>query len=897
MNHHELKVLIVESYLINRLEVSSLMHEHFPHMNVLWVAAKENIVELAINEAPDVILFAASLASEDGFERCEDLKNQPETKNIPVALFIAFQNEPFLTKRALTSSADGFIHLPLEAFEFKTQINTLLRLSASLKETSGVSHQKVDAQHQAEKKYKDIEKRFEKIFYTSPVAISITQFDDGRFLDVNDSYCNLTGYRREELIAKTILEMGIIDASVRKNILDTFDTGGNFQDVEVTLHRKKNDKRNINVTVERFVLEDQTLLLSTYIDITNRKFFGDEITKLTRAVEQSPVSILITNLDGVIEYVNPKACELSGYYPFELLGQNPRLFKSGKTTDAEYKEMYATILKGEIWQSEFKNVKKNGDHYWERATIGPVINEMGKVTHFLAVKEDITEHKALEEELVKSETLYRNIFTGNPIPMWIYDLDSLRFLEVNDAAVSQYGYSHEEFQKMLTTDLRPSVPGHGIITNTGQATFSGLRSVSRQHVRKDGAIIEVELTSHELPLDKGVRKRIVMAYNVTDKKAEQLALQKAKALAEASNRLKTAFLNNISHEVRTPLNGIMGAAMLLNEPGLGQDEIPSMVEIINLSTQRLIQTITDYMDISLLTSGNIEMNVKEHAISEITEPLVRKFQEACEEKEVEFVADISKELAAQLIKSDSEWLAKALSHLLSNAVKFTKSGKVCFSCSRQKNDFVFVIKDTGVGIEPKMQEKIFENFTQEDMGVSRKFEGSGLGLSIVQKVTDALKGNLKVNSKKGEGTTITLQIPDISAQPPIDGELHPETSKLVLIAEDEDSNFIVLDMILRKTFKAHVLRAKTGREAVDLAKEHPEVNLIIMDIKMPEMDGFEATRLIKSFNKNLPIIAVTAFAMSGDEHKAIEAGCDAYLPKPISRNDLYNLLAVYGFKT
>jgi CheY-like chemotaxis protein len=119
----------------------------------------------------------------------------------------------------------------------------------------------------------------------------------------------------------------------------------------------------------------------------------------------------------------------------------------------------------------------------------------------------------------------------------------------------------------------------------------------------------------------------------------------------------------------------------------------------------------------------------------------------------------------------------------------------------------------------------------------------------------------------------------------------------VLIAEDEDSNFIVLDMILRKTFKAHVLRAKTGREAVDLAKEHPEVNLIIMDIKMPEMDGFEATRLIKSFNKNLPIIAVTAFAMSGDEHKAIEAGCDAYLPKPISRNDLYNLLAVYGFKT
>lgn len=750
--------------------------------------------------------------------------------------------------------------------------------------------------HQSQKAQKEIEKRFEKIFYSSPIAISITQFHSGNFLDVNDAYCHLTGYNREDLIGKNILELGIISEESRNSILAAFTNSDDSQDIEVTLQRQKKEKRNINVTVERFMIGNETLLLSNFIDITDRKHFGTEITKLTRAVEQSPVSIIITNLDGTIEYVNPKACQVSGYYPNELIGKNPRLFKSGKTSKEEYQEMYATILRGEIWQNEFQNVKKNGDLYWERVTMGPVINEDGLITNFLAVKEDITEQKAMEEELVKSETLYRSIFTENPIPMWIYDEHSLRFLEVNDAAVIQYGYSYNEFHKMTTSDLRSPFKGLELTAKDVQDSSSGIKSMACKHIIKDGSIIEVELTSHDLPPQKGIRKRIVMAYNVTDKKAEQLALQKAKALAEASDRLKTAFLNNISHEVRTPLNGIMGAAMLLNEPGLEQDEIPSLIEIINLSTQRLIQTVTDYMDISLLTSGNIELNVREHTLNEITEPLIKKIEEGCKAKNLEFVVDISNEVSAQPINTDSELLSKALNHLLSNAVKFTKSGKVWFSCSRNQHDIVFEVKDTGVGIEPKMQEKIFENFTQEDMGNSRKFEGSGLGLSIVSRVTDKLKGKIAMSSKKDEGTTITLHIPDYPSHSHVGKDIHPQPDKLVLIAEDEDSNFIVLDMILRKTFKANVLRAKNGFEAVDLAKEHSNLSLIIMDIKMPEMDGLEATRLIKSFNKNVPIIAVTAFAMSGDEHKAIEAGCDAYLPKPISRNDLYSKLELYGFK-
>ncbi|MDO8897968.1 MAG: PAS domain S-box protein, partial [Bacteroidales bacterium] len=282
----------------------------------------------------------------------------------------------------------------------------------------------ISEQYNAEMLRKQLEERFKKSFYSSPVAISITRMNDGAFIDVNDAYCRLTGYSREQLIGNNVINMGILSEQMRNHLIDKLKKQNFVQQSEIPLYMRNNDQRIILLSVESYKMEGEEFLLSTLLDITERKQYELELTKLTRAVEQSPVSIVITNLEGDIEYVNPKVVETTGYLPGELIGKNPRVLNSGEKSKDEYLKMYETIALGEVWQGEFHNKKKNGELYWEWASISAVINDDGVMTHYLAVKEDITQSKAMQTALKESEELYRNIFMNNPLPMWIYDVDT-----------------------------------------------------------------------------------------------------------------------------------------------------------------------------------------------------------------------------------------------------------------------------------------------------------------------------------------------------------------------------------------------------------------------------------------------------------------------------------------
>lgn len=753
----------------------------------------------------------------------------------------------------------------------------------------------ITEQHQYEIVRKELEERFMRSFYSSPVAISITRVADASIVDINDAYCRLTGFEREQLIGNSILELGLLQPETRVLLLEEIEKNNSIKEFEVLVTTRTKDQLVVLLSVERYEMNNEIHLLSTLLDITERTQFEQELLKLTRAVEQSPVSIVITDLFGTIEYVNPRVVETTGYQPHELIGQNPRVLTSGETTREEYLQMYETIQRGEVWKGEFHNKRKNGELYWEQASISPVINDEGVMTHYIAVKEDVTQQKLLQQELIDNENLYRNIFTGNPIPMWIYDVNSLRFIEVNEAAIKNYGYTHDEFLSLKLMDIRPPEDIPALIENVNQNLDAKQGPGQWRHILKDGSIIDVEVSSHALPSQKGLNHRMVMAYNVTEKKAANEALLKAKALAEASDKLKTEFLNNISHEVRTPLNGIMGATMLLNEPDLRKEDMPELLDIVNLSTDRLIQTVTDYMDISLLTSGNMEKNLEVVKLLKILNKVVDKFRIDCQRKSLEFITDFPVEAPIHQIETDAEMLGKALNHLLSNAVKFTTKGSVTFGYRTEKDHYSFFVKDTGIGIEAPMQNKVFERFSQEDSSSSRKYEGSGLGLSIVKGIAVQLGGSVSLDSAKGLGSTFSITIPFQQKSVKTVEKSVEETEKLVMIAEDEDSNYVVLEMIMRKAFKAQIIRAWNGEEAVQIAKNHPELKLIIMDIKMPVMDGFEATREIKAVYPAIPIIAITAFAMSGDEYKAKEAGCDDYIAKPINRTDLFRKLSEFGF--
>ena len=385
---------------------------------------------------------------------------------------------------------------------------------------------------------------------------------------------------------------------------------------------------------------------------------------------------------------------------------------------------------------------------------------------------------------------------------------------------------------------------------------------------------------------------------IMQRKQAEKVLKEAFVKAEAGNRLKTAFMNNISHEVRTPLNGILGFSNLILQPDVTQEEKEQYHTFITTSSRRLLSTVTNYMDISLIVSGNMEVKRKLIDLNQILNHLKDEFQAICISKNIGLHLQIPGNTENILFHSDETLFRKTLSHLIDNAIKFTIQGEITFGFKVLSGAFEFYVKDTGIGISREAISIIFESFVQEELSPSRTHDGSGLGLSIAQGFVRLLGGEMRVESEKSKGSTVFFTIPreemkeEIMTLEPISSEA-PVTGSTVMIAEDDESNLLLLKAFLKK-LTGNVLLAKNGKEAVEQCYEHPEISLVLMDLKMPVMDGLEATRKIKSFRKDLPIIAITSYAMSGDEKIALEAGCSDYITKPFEQDVLLSKLIKFG---
>ena len=508
--------------------------------------------------------------------------------------------------------------------------------------------------------------------------------------------------------------------------------------------------------------------LSMFID---RQRSEEKAGKLSRAIEQSSVSVVITNFDGVIEYVNPFFTELTGYSFKEAKGKNPRILKSGHHSKEFYQELWNTILSGNNWEGEMLNKKKSGELYWEKAVISPIVNHEGTITNFVGIKEDITERKKMFDDLLA-----------------------------------------------------------------------------------------------------------------------------AKEKAQESDKLKTAFLNNVSHEIRTPLNGILGFGTLLAETDASQEEKKEMLAIVQKSSDRLMNTMTDYIDMARIASGTMEVHKKEFRMQPFFEEVIEKTRQLCTNKKLSFEVVLQPEHDDLTLDSDPGLISKVLNTLLDNAVKFTKKGSITCGYSLKNGFIEFFVKDTGKGIAPEKLDIIFNMFTQEDPSNTRGHEGSGLGLSIAGGIVKLLGGTISVTSEKGKGSVFTFTIPynkkEVAEKTAEKKKDNVSGKPLVLVAEDEESNYLYVEVVL-KLAGCDYLLAKNGAEAVAFCKQHPGITLVLMDIKMPVMNGLEATRLIREFRPNLPIIATTAYAQTGDKHRFLAAGCDDYLAKPIGKERLLALLQKY----
>ena len=371
-------------------------------------------------------------------------------------------------------------------------------------------------------------------------------------------------------------------------------------------------------------------------------------------------------------------------------------------------------------------------------------------------------------------------------------------------------------------------------------------------------------------------------------------LGKAKEKAEESDRLKSAFLANMSHEIRTPMNGILGFTSLLSKPGLSGSIQNKYINIIQKSGYRMLHTVNDLMDISMIESGQVKTQNIKTDINETCNSLFAFFEPEANKKDLKLSLTKVLEDHETIIFTDSEKFYAILTNLIKNSIKYTHEGTIEVSCCKKKDMLEFQVKDTGIGIPPERQEAVFDRFVQADIEDKEVYEGSGLGLAISKAYVEMLGGKIWLNSIPGRGSNFFFTIPYISAQEkPIntnndketDTSLELPSNLTILIAEDEIFAYEYLTLVLKK-YNPKIIHVNTGLDAIEVFKQNPDIDLILMDIKMPVLDGYEATKKIRKFNEEVIIIAQTAYAQSSDYSKAIQSGCNDYISKPIDVEDL-----------
>lgn len=399
--------------------------------------------------------------------------------------------------------------------------------------------------------------------------------------------------------------------------------------------------------------------------------------------------------------------------------------------------------------------------------------------------------------------------------------------------------------------------------------------------------------------DKAEKELIIERESLEERvKQRTIELEQAKIKAEESDRLKSAFLANLSHEIRTPMNGIMGFSVLLKEPDNTIAERNEFINIINSCSNQLLSIITDIVEISKIETNLITLNEEPVDINLLLIFLYKELSISKLKKPgVDFrLVNSQNEFSEKIIVDDTK-LKQVLTNLITNAFKFTESGFIEFGCTTVNNSFLeFFVKDTGSGIDKEYHNVIFERFRQAENEMTKMQSGSGLGLAISKAYIEMMGGSIHLKSEPGKGSLFYFRIPAKIAVN--EQKYNVETPAMVLnnfdndvilIAEDDETNFYLLQAIfLAKSVK--IIRAVNGREAVDICINNTNISVVLMDIKMPEMDGLEATRQIKSFRPGLPIIAVTAHALSGDKEIALMAGCDGYISKPIIKDQLFQII-------
>lgn len=658
------------------------------------------------------------------------------------------------------------------------------------------------------------------------------------------------------------------------------------------------------VKTEKIWSDDELHLLRLFAQLlTNLKIKAGYESELVRSEEQfrqlldDLPDIVLIHHERQIVYANRAAIQAVGYQMDELTGTSVMDYIVDEDQPQVIDIMQRRMAGEIVGDYELHVKRKNGEKRDVIVRTSDIIFFGKKSVIIILI--DITERKRSEILLRESEEKFRNLAQLAPFAIMIYQNEN--WVYTNNAGEKMSGYSAGELYRMkyweiVAPEFQQMIKDRGRQRQYGQSVPSGyeFKIITKEGAEKwvilNGALIEF----------KGKPAGLVSIADITELKAIENELKIAKERAEKSDSLKTAFMNNISHEVRTPLNSIIGFTDLVLSQDITPDEKQTYAIFLKQSTNRLIQTITDYMDSSIIVSGNQEVRTTIITPSYLLKDLYDQYQSQARDKNLSLHLSVDEKNLNTVVDSDPELLKKVFNHLLSNALKFTLEGGISMGLYPDNGQLVFFIKDTGVGVKDEAIPFIFDFFRQEDQSSVRLFEGSGLGLSIAKGLIKLLGGKIWLDTKKGEGSTFYFSIPmeekkqEASTAKPRPSAEKDHPRRCILLVEDEMYNYRFMTALLKINNYAEVILATTGAEAIEKCKQHPEINMVLMDLKLPEMSGFEATRHIKAMRSDLPIIAITAFAMSGDERKARDVGCDDYIPKPVSKEVLFSKMEKLG---
>ena len=742
----------------------------------------------------------------------------------------------------------------------------------------------------------------------APYAIEVVDPGDFSFVTVNAAACRWLGYAREQLLAMTLFDIQaqLTQGEVAEVVAQVM--AGRSIDSENRYRRHDGTELDVQLRACAVHLKGRDYLVLAWNDITAEKAALAHSRKLSLVVEQSPSSVIIADLHGNIEYVNDAFVQHTGYSREEAIGRNPRFLKSNKTPSGTYSELWATLLRGEVWHGEFINHTRDGREQIEAATIAPLHQPNGQVTHYVATKEDITERKRQERQL---HQLFMAV-EQSPESVVITNLEA-RIEYVNQAFVRNTGYTKDEALGLNPRVLKSGRTPKAVYDDMWRTLLHGEPwSGELINRRKDGTeYTELAKIAPVRQPDGSITHYLAIKENITDKKQllaelqrhrdhlEQLVtlrtteLSEARDAAEAANRSKSDFLANMSHEIRTPMNAIIGMSMLALQTPLDKKQ-RNYIEKVHRAGENLLGIINDILDFSKIEAHKLSMEQVEFHLDEVMEHLSTLVAMKTEDKGLELLFDTAPDVPTALV-GDPLRLGQVLLNLANNAVKFTQRGEVVVGVETvaQTPDSVelhFYVRDTGIGMTPEQCAKMFQPFSQADASTTRKYGGTGLGLVISKSLVELMQGHIWVESEPGRGSVFHFHARlglQREAAPRRALDLAALHGLRVLVVDDNPTAREVLCAML-DSLGAHPDAASSGPQALERVRAaQPPYDLLLMDWKMPEWDGFETLQHLQAdAGVVLPaVIMVTAHGGEDARDMAQRQGVAvaAVLSKPASR--------------